>query len=1283
MDSYGDARFESKEGSKDDAISATDARRFTPNLHASLVSEILSLRREIESKNNALTALEENLQHSKFDNGQLAATVTSQEREIRSAKKQMQLLENGTLSALGDIAKERDYAVDTLSDVRKRLEASKSNVHAHEEDAKCNQALWEQDKQAWDNEKRNMERKVHIAEGRLKTMVTEVAAVQANNQLASVSGSDAEEANGETWFSNWSDIISTRSSSVRGRYHLSELSHNTYDTNELANLRNSTYGNQASHNGIEPNLISLADELNLGEATEDHQKEHQLDNGIMSPDALPEENPFMPRRMSIQSQDHKARKILGLPIESMEQVESKETSSEQTSLTTRGKSLPALPEKQDSVMSYQEAGTQYTPPSSPKLAASEPEKKADKDVNRNSLVENTANQRRKRVSVAYISHDSYAPKHESSAAFATASIACQTTVEPISPPLVPMIALEPMFPDPSSISSPELKLIATQTDDIKQYPSEYAGSRNLIPSSAIPIIAIHPPGSRPGTSYNDVVLPPQTRNAACQTSVLPSDLRSVAVQTEGIRVDRRPLQIPPRLMSAAAPPKSTPQKGHQSRRAAAKQHGAGLKDPPPVEPPRPRPLEIRNAHVAMNKNDSYGLASSTKNDNPFAGFSDQDGSEKEIELSDDDDDFASVAPIRKTLSKVQNSWKLVPASVSTVASASRPLGRPISDIQEIDDTPGAESLDLQALGGKLNQFKMKEGMASTSGALHKADIRKAALISSGALAHTRQRSPSEPGPSTASTAVPPPFPVPTRSSSRKIPISASEGNGSPTPYTTSFITGARHRAFVKPPAKNPLRKVRSAAAVPKFGLKNGGSTGVDSSTTTSLLASTPQGGPRLPLKHYSESTAQQSDDVLQHLEQDVSSSAVLRAPEPSTESPAQTTSVVDAIAQTMVGEWMWKYVRKRKSFGITESPQVEFEEGRNSNDSSNGIRHKRWVWLAPYERAVMWSSKQPMNGPALLGKGGRKLAIQSVLDVRDETPMPKNAGTQRTCGRSILILTPQRALKFTAPSRERHYIWLTALSFLSHSPLVLEDLAAIPPAPSAEYQLPPPQGGKGARQSPRDSISMVKSKERPGLHPRLFTAPTGKRSGDGTMEGYGHDGANDSASEAAEPPQIPRMSNHNRKRSNTGPRPSFQSAFHSFPAHLGRPSSQSVKHPRLREGSAGGQWDVPSNNGEGLMMTRHMSETAAATPPGAIRNDFFDAVGTVRMEAFVDKAAGPSIQAGGDPSHPRQSYRTRQGRKKDMSYWGIIGNTSKDDVSARQENSSVNWRGGPDPFQGF
>jgi hypothetical protein len=85
------------------------------------------------------------------------------------------------------------------------------------------------------------------------------------------------------------------------------------------------------------------------------------------------------------------------------------------------------------------------------------------------------------------------------------------------------------------------------------------------------------------------------------------------------------------------------------------------------------------------------------------------------------------------------------------------------------------------------------------------------------------------------------------------------------------------------------------------------------------------------------------------------------------------TSVVDAIAATMVGEWMWKYVRKRKAFGGNESGAEFSRTGEDaSGAASNGVRHKRWVWISPYECSVLWSSKQPTTSSALIGKSGRK-----------------------------------------------------------------------------------------------------------------------------------------------------------------------------------------------------------------------------------------------------------------------------------------------------------------------
>lgn len=954
-----------------------DPRRFTPNLHASLVSEILSLRREIESKNSTLETLEESLHSSRVDNGQLEATVASQEREIRSVKKQMQLLESGTLSALGDLARERDDAVANLADVYKRLEVSKSDSRNHEEAARRDQAMWEQDKHNWDRERRNMERKVHVAEGRLKTMVHEVAAVQANTQLASTAGSDNEEGVGEPWFSNWSDIISTRSSSVRGRYHLSELSNNTYDTNELANLRNSVVPARLSMSGTEPNNLNLADELNFEEAADEHDLRH----------ALLEEDVYKPRRPSVQSPDHKARKLLGLAIDSTEQTV------DRAPLTERG-SATLLPLQTDKRMTStaQDAGMQFSPPMPPKPAVHEVEVVPEKDAYRNANTENTANQRRKRVSVAAASQESFPPQLEPLSRPSTASIACQTVLQPTSPRLVPMIALEPIFPEPSTISRPEMVSSSAQTDDEKQTASEVTGTMKLFPSIAVPVIAIHPPNSRPGTAYNDAMLPPRTQNASCQTETPTlASSNSVAVQTDGIWVDKRPLKIPPRRISAAASTKPHAQHGQHAGLPSSKGRRSELQSPPPVESlgPRARPsiTQTKDSHMTKlrdqlrNRGQTSNPTSPTKSNNPFSGLSNQEGSEKEIDFSDDDD-FASVAPIRKTLSKVQNSWKLVPAPTSA-SLGSRATGRPISDIQEVDDTVDTGLSGIQAGAAKDSvapsacQLGPDEKVDISMKAPQLSDVRKAALISSRALAHSRKRSSSETGPSAASTTVPPPFPVPTRSSSRKIRISSSEGNRSPTPYSTSFIAGIRNRGKGPPASKNPLRKVRSAAAVPKVARSNIKQDEADSPTVTSP-ASTPLGSPGLPRILRSESSPQQSSALSRELEQAASSSG-FAAPEPATESPGQTTSVIDAIAQTMVGEWMWKYVRKRKSFGIAETARAEFDEGRSNGESSSGIRHKRWVWLAPYERVVLWSSKQPTNGTALLGKGGRKRKALWIL----------------------------------------------------------------------------------------------------------------------------------------------------------------------------------------------------------------------------------------------------------------------------------------------------------------
>lgn len=311
--------------------------------------------------------------------------------------------------------------------------------------------------------------------------------------------------------------------------------------------------------------------------------------------------------------------------------------------------------------------------------------------------------------------------------------------------------------------------------------------------------------------------------------------------------------------------------------------------------------------------------------------------------------------------------------------------------------------------------------------------------------------------------------------------------------------------------------------------------------------------------------------------------------------------------------------------------------------------------------------------------------IQSVLDVKDDTPLPKNVGSQSASDRAILILTPQRALKFTAVSRERHYIWLTALSFLSHSTRGMDDLACPPPLPREEYQAPPPQDpSTGFSRSPvRDSIRIAKDRSRPSLGAHSFSSPTGRIEQSivqDTIMAWGDREAE--SADAAEPPQVPRVPSHARKRSNTGPRPVPLSAFHSYPANstatgssssLTAPTSRD-KYDRFNPRACGASRSGPSTTQS--ITARHIvtdpNRDSYVAPAPVLPDNFFDPVNTMRMEAFFVSSNAPPIPSFGgafvrnsvmenqipgltkeEPKKAKRSYRTKQSRKKDMSYWGV------------------------------
>lgn len=122
--------------------------------------------------------------------------------------------------------------------------------------------------------------------------------------------------------------------------------------------------------------------------------------------------------------------------------------------------------------------------------------------------------------------------------------------------------------------------------------------------------------------------------------------------------------------------------------------------------------------------------------------------------------------------------------------------------------------------------------------------------------------------------------------------------------------------------------------------------------------------------------------------------------------PATDPRMIQAITQTMIGEYLWKYTRKA---------------GRSEISAS---RHRRFFWVHPYTRTLYWSE----HDPSTLGKQQSKaksVAIEAVRVITDDNAYPP--GLHR---KSLVIVTPGREIVFTAPTAQRHETWFNALSYL-------------------------------------------------------------------------------------------------------------------------------------------------------------------------------------------------------------------------------------------------------------
>ncbi|KAK0666280.1 meiotic cell cortex C-terminal pleckstrin homology-domain-containing protein [Cercophora samala] len=1295
-----------------------DSKRFTPTLHANLVSEILSLRRDQEEKLKIIESLESSLETVRGESESLQARVVSTDKESRSLKRQLALLEGGTSSALGELARERDEAVDSAAETKKRLDITQKKLRFQEEDSERVHRQWEKEKDEWEEEKRKLERKIHVAESRLKVVIDEVTAFQAvqvtgENGIFNDHESEGEESGREN------DAASVRTMSLTSNTRFSLLaSPKTNGMNSLADELDG-FDEESDYGGRESVLSNGPQHTHLRNMSRDSimSKTHRRRQS----------NDSLMRSGSV------ARSRLAFSATALERLEGGTIQEDDETESVAPKAV------------YVDTGVQPSPPPSPKITAVKPatpepspfmqryERLYDMNSPPRADLEIEANQRKKRVQLG----QPLAIKTSASNLMVNGS--SQTLEEPLSPPKTPKTPFQELPPTPKP-QIPAMVSSSTQTEGVAP-PLQ-------LPVLSIPSISIIPPSSRPSTPKQSL-LPQLTKDFGCQVSLISSPpTASSSMQTEEIRVDKRLAKLPPHLHPSAitsrpvspalptpdlptddfrqftpvpggAPPPRNP------RRLTSKRSIVDIPSSPPVVS-SPVSEEARDIYPGNNDNgpvssQSPALRRPHRISSLFAGFdgNSTDEGDEFMDLDVSDSEYRTALSAPSAPRTTESSSRMGKRGSETSESAFSPKGSSRYSPRLLDEPDGYGgygsaniiSQTRETRDSGINTSGSRRGGPRPAFGTKASVMRRAALIQSGINSHSRARSPS------LTDTKEPPFPIPTRASSRKPPLSGSapsEGR-SPSRGSDTWHRRGSSRSHYR---AGSIRKVRSATGLPR-GQRRRPSRSPSRFAESVDIPESPD-LPPLPSNDITTPRNKESTSYAKyrsHRSQPSSNTATTgeTAAASQAEPKEKAFTVVEAIAQTMVGEWMYKYVRRRKSFGMADV--------KGGDDTSND-RHKRWVWLQPYDRCILWSSKQPTTGGALLGKSGRKrtfsrintmfrtdtnpssVTIQSVIDVKDDNPPPRGAGPLFT--RSILILTPQRALKFTASNAERHYIWLNSLSFLAHSNQAIPESLPVPqPKPSPEqYELPKAK----VRRPIRDSIRLTKAKtgapviksdpiEPPSLDldsappaiggyrppmPDIYSIPSHTR---------------EESTDTAAPPPITRYGErgvHGRKRSNTGGHIPPPLSFRGFSGPLGGAGHHASSNSTAGNSIAGSS-DVYSNAGASAITG---ASSAITWGTGSVRTseasnrpngpNFFDAIGTVRMEAFISPLAFSRF--GDTPYEDIQErdddYRHAARRRSKESRRRASRSRQRDSYHSRgtratTENEVDEWYTRDDPFKGF
>jgi len=967
-------------------------------LHAGLVNQILTLQRDRDSSLSFMEKLEHALAQAQAHNEALQADLERQHKEKDESERHIQSVEDTTLLALAELCRERDAARASAEDMRLKRESIQRRLKREQDEVDQSQKKLEQERLKWEDEKKALQLKADVARARLENVLKELAerdeaaANVEENETTPRQSSDSNETErgvdhheGRLHQSGSGETISSirRMSENHGKSLADELAGaNGEDEEDEQDLLLTT--RPSIGNSISPSLdvstrpsLDFVDEpfrqarvVRLSQTfssekvstiihTPNRQSLIMDDVFLSSKSGSPEQ-----RRSDDSLDARELTEVLGSLSDLREMPEDDEVASSfddqllVESPRSEQLSDPAIPE-------YVSTGIQYTPQASPRKTLSQRDMH---DLLCQTAPESGANQRRKRTSARDV---------ESS------------VIEEVTNPdsAIPVA------------SSTEMQSSSTQTEpeaqeDVSEISPRYA---------TVPVIRIQAP-SQPGSVRTSVLLP-FTASVGSQTIVTSFvDMVSTGMQTDKIRVDLRGSNVSQHIKDLLA--RSHPD--DESSGQQQNQKNFSHEEEEPSEQPNSQPSST-DFQTPEARKDSYAQIESH-----WAGLK-QSLLQTDRQLQDppaivNDPYFPPTHRKDKRQRHFRTSFFIPPTPVPEV------------DNEDISPPhlPNADFADRSSFDKTTYSYTIgaRPFPARTSSLPFDADTSYLKHYSSQGSLHSNG-SGSFGGP-------PPPFAIPKRRSSRQLRLEAAEDTSTPSRRPN---VSPKKRAKKTSPSKPVVRRSRTGPA------------GVRKSADYSR--SRPSSKPRTPKRrpaelqslarpaldrlesndsffgHQRAQPSQDLDTTNHRISMIMSSSGPFSPSSPINEAEGETNpTIIDAIAATMVGEWMWKYVKGKDDF--------------LSNPShASAARHKRWVWLSPNDGTVLWASKRPTSSAALVGKSDRKMVVQSVFDVKNPATAAGADAEGDVYDRSIIIVTPSRALKFTATSEERHYRWLTALTFLS------------------------------------------------------------------------------------------------------------------------------------------------------------------------------------------------------------------------------------------------------------